>query len=127
QVSGNTSTTAVGGGISYDGSSSAGLRTLQITNSRILNNHANNGVFGSGAGMWVGGNANKTVNYNVISGNTAGNQGGGIFNGGGSLSANFNVIVGNTASAVPTSSGLRNNTGPVNADNNWWGCNAGPS
>lgn len=39
----------------------------------------------------------------------------------GSLDANFNRIVGNTAL------GFRNDSGdPVNAENNWWGCNYGP-
>lgn len=127
EVSGNTSVNAAGGGISYDGSAAAGLRTLQITNSRISGNHANNGTFGNGGGVIEGGNANKTINYSVIANNTAGAQGGGVFNSNGSLTMNFNVIVGNTASANPASTGFRNNTGAINAENNWWGCNQGPS
>ncbi|MGI8735493.1 MAG: HYR domain-containing protein [Pyrinomonadaceae bacterium] len=67
-----------------------------------------------------------TIDHSVISNNTAGAQGGGVFNGSGSLALNFNVIVGNT-SGNPASTGLRNNTGAINADNNWWGCNQGPS
>ena len=126
QVSGNTSSNAAGGGISYDGSAFSGLRTLQVTNSSISNNHANNGTFGRGGGIWAGGNANKTVTYSVITSNTAGAQGGGVYNGGGSLAMTYNVIVGNTASGAPTSSGFHNNAGAVTADNNWWGCNAGP-
>ena len=126
-VSGNTSVNAAGGGISYDGSSFAGLRTLQITTSRISGNSANNGTFGSGGGVSEGGNANKTIDHSVITTNSAGNQGGGVFNGSGALTLNFNVIVDNTATAVPASSGLRNNTGAISADNNWWGCNQGPT
>ena len=126
-VSGNTSVNAAGGGISYDGSAASGLRTLQITNGRISGNHANNGTFGNGGGVWEGGNANKTIDHSVIASNAAGAQGGGVFNGSGSLTMNFDVIVGNTASGNPASSGLRNNTGAINAENNWWGCNQGPT
>jgi Immunoglobulin domain/Immunoglobulin I-set domain len=127
QVSGNTSTNGAGGGVSYDGSSFSGLRTLQITNSSFSTNHANNGTFGRGGGMWLGGNATKTVTHNGITSNTAGAQGGGAYNSSGSLTLNYNVVVGNTASASPGSSGFHNNSGPVDANNNWWGCNAGPS
>jgi hypothetical protein len=127
EVSGNTSVNAAGGGISYDGSAAAGLRTLQITNSRISGNHANSGAFGSGGGVFEGGNANKTINHSVITNNAAAAQGGGVLNNGGDLTLNFNVIVGNTASGNPASSGFRNNTGAINADNNWWGCNQGPT
>ena len=127
QVSGNSSVNAAGGGISYDGSSFSGLRTLQITTSRITGNHATNGTFGSGGGVSEGGNANKAIDHSVVTNNTAGNQGGGVFNSSGALTMNFNVIVGNSATAVPTSSGFRNNLGAVSADNNWWGCNQGPT
>ncbi len=126
QVSGNTTVKAAGGGISYDASAFAGLRTLQFTNSTLSSNHANNGIFGSGGGIWEGGNATKTINNNVITGNTAGASGGGVFNGSGDLSLNYNVIVGNTATASPTSSGFRNNTGATSVLNDWWGCNGGP-
>ncbi len=127
EVSGNSSVNAAGGGISYDGSSSAGLRTLQITTSRISGNHANNGTFGNGGGVFAGGNANKTIDHTVMTNNAAAGQGGGVVNNSGDLTLNFNVIVGNTASGNPASSGFRNNAGSVNADNNWWGCNQGPN
>src|SRR6266498_4022264 len=127
EVSGNSSVNAAGGGISYDGSSSAGLRTLQITTSRISGNHANNGTFGNGGGVFAGGNANKTIDHTVMTNNAAAGQGGGVVNNSGDLTLNFNVIVGDTASGNPASSGFRNNAGSVNADNNWWGCNQGPN
>ncbi|MDQ3472278.1 MAG: hypothetical protein M3447_00930, partial [Acidobacteriota bacterium] len=126
-VSGNTATRGAGGGISYDGSSAAGLRTLDVNNSKISGNHANNGSFGNGGGIWEGGNANKSIVRTAITGNTAGAHGGGVFNGSGSLTLNYNAIVGNTSGAVPASNGFRNNTGAVEANNNWWGCNGGPS
>lgn len=127
EASGNTARNAAGGGLSYDGSSFGGLRTLQITNSKISGNHANNGTFGSGGGVFAGGNAAKSIDHTAITNNTAGAQGGGVFNSSGSLTLNFNSIVGNTSAANPASSGLRNNIGPINAANNWWGCNQGPS
>ena len=122
-ISGNSSVHAAGGGILYDGSAAPGLRTLQITNSSISGNHANSSA--GGGGIWEAGNANKTIHYSVVTNNTTGGQGGGVFNGNGTLALEFNVIVGNTA-GDPTSTGFRNNTGAITANNNWWGCNAGP-
>jgi CSLREA domain-containing protein len=127
EVSGNTATNGAGGGISYDGSAFGGSRTLSITTSKLSGNHANSGTFGSGGGIWAGGNANKSITKTAITTNHAGAHGGGVFNGSGSLTLNYNAIVGNTSSGAPPSSGIRNNTGAINADNNWWGCNAGPS
>jgi CSLREA domain-containing protein len=127
EVSGNTSVNAAGGGISYDGSSFSGLRTLQITTSRISSNNANSGTFGNGGGIIEGGNANKTIDHSVITNNAAGTQGGGVFNNSGDLTMNFDVIVSNTASGNPASTGFLNNTGAINAENNWWGCNQGPT
>ena len=126
-VSGNTSVNASGGGINYDGSAAAGLRTLQITTSTITNNHANNGTFGNGGGVFEGGNANKSIDHSAITSNTAGAQGGGVYNNGGALTMAYNAIVGNTAAGNPASSGFHNNTGAISAENNWWGCNQGPT
>jgi CSLREA domain-containing protein len=126
-VSANTSLQAAGGGLAYDGGSTAGLRTLQVTNSTFSGNRAPRVTFGNGAGMSIGGNANKTVNYNVFTGNAAAARGGGAFNNNGPLTLNFNVFVGNTALAGSGSSGFRNTAGTINAQNNWWGCNQGPS
>jgi CSLREA domain-containing protein len=127
EVSSNASVNASGGGVLFDGGSSAGTRTMQVTNSRIFGNTANANTFGSGGGIWGGGNALKTINYNVITNNTAKVQGGGVFNGDGSLTLNFNVIVGNTATNDGSSNGFRNNSGTTTIDNDWWGCNQGPS
>lgn len=132
EFSSNTSVNASGGGIFYDGGASAGLRTMSVSASSIINNQANNALFGSGAGIWGGGNATKTVSYNVITGNTAGTQGGGVFNSGGSnpgssLTLNYNVIVGNTATGDSSSTGFKNGSGATTILNDWWGCNQGPS
>ena len=153
---GNQSLNASGGAIMFDGAPDPGARTLSVTNSSFSNNSATNAIFGSGGGIWAAGNANLTIENNSFSNNTAGADGGGIWSqaflasntkainknkltgnsaktGGGiydtagSLTFNFNVVVGNTASTIPTSSGLRHLAGTANANNNWWGCNAGPS
>ena len=72
-----------------------------------------------------------SITKSTFTGNTAANNGGAIyFNDSateaatGTLLANFNRIVGNTAAA---GSGLYNGAGAASAENNWWGCNAGPS
>jgi CSLREA domain-containing protein len=126
-VSANTSLQAAGGGLAYDGGSALGLRTLQVTNSTFSGNRTPRVTFGNGAGMSIGGNANKSVNYNVFTGNAAAARGGGVFNNNGPLTLNYNVLVGNTALAGSGSSGFRNTTGTINAQNNWWGCNQGPT
>ena len=127
EFSSNRSINASGGGLLFDGGAASGLRSLQITNNTISGNSAPSTTFGNGAGVWAGGNATKTINYNVITNNSAGAGGGGVFNGNGSLTLDFNVIVGNTASGAPSSSGFRNASGSTTIDNDWWGCNQGPS
>ena len=153
---GNQSLNASGGAIMFDGAPDPGTRTLSITNSSFANNTATNATFGSGGGIWAAGNANLTIENNSFSNNAAGvdgggiwsqaflasntkainknsltgnsaKTGGGIYDSAGVLTFNFNVVVGNTATTLPTSSGLRHAAGIANADNNWWGCNAGPS
>ncbi len=114
-----------------------------------------NTAAGDGGAIWT--NQGLTIDQGtVISGNTAGGNGGGIWsdnqdvdlttlskvtvtgnaatgNGGGihvdasspqTVHINFSRIVGNTAAA---GTGLDNINGTVDATNNWWGCNQGPS
>ena len=127
ELSSNRSVNASGGGLLFDGGAASGLRSLQITNSTISGNSAPSTSFGNGAGVWAGGNATKAINYNVITNNSAGAKGGGVFNGNGSLTLNFNLIVGNTASGDASSTGFRNSSGSTLIENDWWGCNQGPS
>jgi hypothetical protein len=124
-ISTNSTVNASGGGILFDGSSAAGLRNLQVTNNTITGNQAANGTFGNGGGILGTGNASKTISYNVITNNSAGVRGGGV-NNTSDLVLTFNVIVGNSA-GVAASNGLQSNLGSVTSDNDWWGCNQGPS
>jgi CSLREA domain-containing protein len=121
-ISNNTSTHGNGGGMVYDGPLASD--SLQITNTNISGNNAPDATFGNGGGLWVGGGLTKTIKYNSITNNNAGANGGGVFNGNNGLTLNFNVIVGNSSASGST--GLRNNSGAVDAMNNWWGCNQGP-
>src|SRR5258708_30113817 len=114
-----------------------------------------NTAAGDGGAIWT--NQGLTIDQGtVISGNTAGGNGGGIWSdnqdvdlttlskvtvtgnaatgtGGGihvdasspqTVHINFSRIVGNTAAA---GTGFDNINGTVDATNNWWGCNQGPS
>jgi predicted outer membrane repeat protein len=74
-----------------------------------------------------------TINKNTFLANAAAGYGGAVAaNNSAAVSIpaiNFNRFAGNTSTASATTSGLLfvNSAGSVNAANNWWGCNAGPS
>ncbi|MEO6251872.1 MAG: CHRD domain-containing protein, partial [Ferruginibacter sp.] len=114
---------------------------LIVTNSTFTGNSVNiPGVSNSNGGALaftgqggIVGTFNVTINNNTFTNNTADGYGGAI-------SANnspnkstsqihFNRFVGNTSSTSATTSGMLfvNSAGSVNADNNWWGCNTGPT
>ncbi len=154
QVTNNDATSSAGGGILYNGGTSAGLRVLSITNSTISGNNAPAATIGSGGGISLAGAATMTVENNTISGNSAGANGGGInavvttastksfrknkftgnsatqggsvFNSVGSLTFEFNLVVGNNTSALASGS-FHHVAGLATLNNNWWGCNEGPS
>ena len=75
---------------------------------------ASNRITGLSNGVNVAGTA--TISGNLINGNDTGIavQSGGVAN------VHFNRIVGNLTA------GLADSGGSTNAENNWWGCNAGP-
>ncbi|HEV3316142.1 MAG TPA: CSLREA domain-containing protein [Candidatus Angelobacter sp.] len=90
---------------------------------------SNTAVAGNGGGLW---SDNQDVDLTTLSkvtvtGNSANGNGGGIHVDASSPQAihiNFSRIVNNTAAA---GSGLDNINGTVDATDNWWGCNQGPS
>ncbi len=89
-----------------------------------------NSALDQGGAIWLGGSASPTNTFTItgstFTGNTAtgAGQGGAIFLASGVANLHFNRIVGNTG---VSGSGLHSLVGSTtSADNNWWGCNAGP-
>ena len=114
--------------------------TLSVTNSTFTGNQvifpgapgSNGGAiaFTGQAGLSA---FNATITKNTFLNNTADGYGGAISaNNSPALSIpqiHYNRFVGNVSTTDPTTSGLLfvNSAGSVNAENNWWGCNTGPS
>lgn len=145
-ISGNsvTGASSVGGGIMADNPNpTTGLST--ITNSTISNNSAvaeGGGIRSaqaltitstafSGNSATLGGGiystpaaGTTTITKSTFAGNSASTNGGGIYNNGGNMTVNFSRFNGNTGG---TNNGLHVNAGTVNAENNWWSCNTGPT
>ena len=128
----NTATSGGGGAVNY-----SGRGTVTITNSLFSNN--NSGSVG-GAVNVSGGSPGGT--YNIFRSafvNNAANTSvvGPAFGGGAiastqgvALNANFNRFTGNTAAGVTNGKTITTGGGTVstlNANNNWWGVNTGPT
>jgi len=100
---------SLAGAFATDGGGSGGAVHLIVRNGSILRN----GTVGAGAN---GTNASLSMTSCEVTGNT----GSGVSTGGGAaLSAAVCRIVGNALGASAPS-------GTISAENNWWGCNAGP-
>jgi hypothetical protein len=127
-----TNNQAEAGGALYINTDSTFSAT--ITGSTFTNNHTvatASGVTDDGAAIAADTDGSVSITMSTFTGNGAANNGGALyFNDSntqaavGTMTANFNRIVGNTAA---TGSGLYRASGTVNAINNWWGCNAGPT
>jgi len=138
----NVSNDADGGAILFlinSGSLGTGYGTLSVTNSTFTGNSVNQPGAGTsnGGALAVAGQGgvtpfNATITNNTFINNTTDGVGGAISaNNGPALSIlqiHYNRFVGNTAVAGAASNALHfvESSGSVNADNNWWGCNAGP-
>jgi CSLREA domain-containing protein len=105
-----------------DGGGLASFRGLSITGGAIGFNTA--GGNGGGILLNTGVEDFTTLTASTISGNGATGNGGGIHNSSGVLMAHYNRIVDNGAAA---GWGLNAVTGQIDATDNWWGCNEGPS
>ncbi|HSE11599.1 MAG TPA: Ig-like domain repeat protein [Rudaea sp.] len=124
--------TASGGGAVYFDAAFAG-GNLTITNSTFTNNIAHS-VNGQGGALYIGGGTSNvyTITGNTFTGNIAGAsaQGGAIIIFTGVMTARYNRFFGNSAG---TASGLYMSFGDptpfrsVDARDNWWGCNGGPT
>jgi hypothetical protein len=117
-ISGNTSTGSLGSVVFIEGND----RDVQVTGNTI--------VGGSASAVRIadtlGNSPSEGVSVvgNTISGNAAGiTQADGAYTG--HLAVHFNDITGNTAPAVANADADGGDA--VDAENNWWGCNAGPS
>jgi hypothetical protein len=137
---GNSVNTGDGGALYYFlPNSTSG--SLTVTRCQFTNNKTT-GATGSGGAMAIGvaGSAGSTTSSITIQRNsfllnqTAAGFGGAIaitnsFSPTNSALINYNRLLGNTASAHPTTSalGVFATQGNVDATNNWWGCNTGPT
>lgn len=108
-------------------------KTVSITGSRFTGNDAvttAGGAADDGGAIHANVDTVVTLTGSTLTGNTAANNGGAISftdnpaAGTGTLNASFNRITGNAATA---GSGLAHVSGVATAENNWWGCNAGPT
>jgi len=99
-----------------------GFRVTSHSSATTTVTYANNTVTGANIGFqWIAG-SNFAGNQPVkLTSNTITNGGTGVLvQSQGLATLSFNRIVGNTVA------GLNNVDGTVTAENNWWGCNAGP-
>ena len=124
---GNTATLGRGGALALVGAK----ETMMVTSSTFNANHS--GLEGGALSVNFQNNSLAVLNVSssVITGNlAAGSGGGGIYvAAGGTLNlqssriANNTVVAGGPNGMAVEAAG----TSTVNATNNWWGCNAGPS
>lgn len=131
----------VGGGVDYqllNLGGAAGQGGLTITNSTFNNNRAGAPNSGAGGGLAITVTTTQTprtvsVTNNTFTGNqanaTSGGHGGAITSSSANpLTIKFNRIVDNTATGQATGmyQGL-GTLGTIDATQNWWGCNQGPT
>ncbi|MEO8436435.1 MAG: DUF4214 domain-containing protein, partial [Pyrinomonadaceae bacterium] len=122
-VSGNTFTN-LGAGNNPATNLQRGFRVTSHSSATTTVTYENNTVTGANIGFqWISisppgfaGNQPVIVKSNTITGNATGV----LVQSQGLANLSFNRIVGNTVT------GLNNVDGIVTAENNWWGCNAGP-
>jgi predicted outer membrane repeat protein len=118
----NNTAAVNGGGVFTSGGTVNLVPSIATAVISIINNSAANS---GGAIATTGGTT--TVAKTNFSGNSATADGGGaIIHTNGSLTVNLSRIVGNSASDA-SSTGLKHSAGPLNATNNWWGCNIDPT
>jgi hypothetical protein len=120
-VSGNTFTNQ-GAGNNTATNLQRGFRVTSHSSATSTVTYQNNTVSGANLGFqWIAGSAFAGNLPIVVKSNTiTGNGTGVLVQSQGLANLSFNRIVGNTVT------GLNNVDGTVTAENNWWGCNAGP-
>ena len=90
---------------------------------------SNNSSGRNGGGIWLNHtNGTTVINKATMTGNNANGTGGAMYLASATtanvLNVNFSRIVGNTGGGFK---GLAVDAGTANVENNWWGCNTGPS
>ena len=119
-VSGNTITGSPNNGVQLDSDN----RNVTVSGNTITGSALGAVRFSSFDIPSDGPSENVTVSGNTLTGNAYGvvvNDSGGDQAYNGVLEVHFNRIAGNTTNGVAL-----NDDADVNAQNNWWGCNAGP-
>ncbi len=111
--------------VGSDGGGILSTQALTITGCTFSNNQSGR----NGGALWVNHtNATTTITKTKFLSNTASTSGGAVYHGtsptSNLLNISFSRFSGNTA---PTNSGLSVDAGSATAENNWWGCNQGPS
>lgn len=101
-----------------------------VTKSSFIRNRANYSSIYNGNNYDTGGaiynGANCTVTSSILTNNTALKEGGAIYNWY-KCTVNFSSIVGNTATTGNTIYNDKNTGMSIDANNNWWGSNNGPT
>jgi len=141
---GNTDSSFNGGAVSYflENLAAVGNGALSITNSIFeKNNTLGNGFGGAGIAIAAQGriNGSATFTANILKNNFVSNLssgssslGGAIkvlneFTSGNNININYNRFFNNNSTIATDALVMFNSEGSVNAINNWWGCNNGPS
>ena len=121
--SGNSANSSAAGGGGADlYNFNGGLGTYNISSSIFSGNTAPNG----NGGAIVVESGPLTLTTSSLTSNSAGFTGGAISSNG-SASVTFSRLVGNTVPTPTNGLALFAASGPLTADDNWWGTNAGPS
>ena len=121
-----TGSTVTGNSAPSDG---GGILTTQRLDINPLTTVSNNSSGRFGGGIWINhSNVTSTFSKLTMTGNSAATTGGAIYLGSATtanvLNMSFSRIVGNTGGGFK---GLAVDAGTANVQNNWWGCNTGPS
>ncbi len=110
-------------------SDGGGILTTQRLDINPLTTVSNNSSGRNGGGIWINhSNITSTFSKLTMVANSATTTGGAIYLGSSTtanvLNMSFSRIVGNTGGGFK---GLAVDGGTANVQNNWWGCNTGPS
>ena len=124
--------TVTGNSVTGNGGGIYTTRGLTINAPTVISNNTatGSGTTGFGGGIYMNSTASVNLSKATMVGNSATTNGGAIALGSGTgaagntLNMSFSRIVNNTSGGFK---GLVTSGGTANVENNWWGCNTGPS